>query len=78
MFAGLNAWLVIVYLVNVALGSNYLFVNRKPDTASLIDVLPAWPWYVLVLEAICLVVFVICYLPFAIKDYRERRRARQS
>jgi uncharacterized membrane protein YwaF len=46
---------------------------EKPPTASLIDVLGPWPWYLLALEGIAFVIFFILYLPFAIKDWREKR-----
>lgn len=75
VFGWLNAYMVVVFFANLALGSNYMFVNRKPATASILDVLPPWPWYVLVLEGIGLVLFTLSYLPFAIADARGRAAA---
>jgi uncharacterized membrane protein YwaF len=49
-----------------------MFVARKPETASLLDVLPEWPWYILWLEAIGLLTCLILYIPFIIKDLRAR------
>ena len=63
----------IVGLVNAFVGSNYLFIARKPDTASLIDVLAPWPWYVLELGGIAVLMFFILYIPFGIKDWRSSR-----
>jgi hypothetical integral membrane protein (TIGR02206 family) len=68
-----NAYMAFVGLVNMLLGSNYLFIAHKPETASLIDVLGPWPWYILSLEAIGLVFFLILYLPFALRDLAARR-----
>jgi len=49
---------------------------HKPPTASLLDLLPPWPWYILWMEAIGLVVMcLILYLPFAVKDWRAKARA---
>jgi hypothetical integral membrane protein (TIGR02206 family) len=70
---GANIYMAIVYPINLWLGSNYLMINSKPATASLLDVLPEWPVYILYMEAIGLVTFLILYLPFAIKDWREKR-----
>ncbi len=67
-----NIYMVFVFFINLALGSNYMFINHKPPTASLLDMLPAWPVYLLYLEGIGLVMFLLLYLPFMIKDWRVR------
>ncbi len=68
-----NLYMGVVAIVNTLIGSNYLFIAHKPETASLIDVLGPWPWYILALEGIGLVLFFLLYLPFAIRDLRGRR-----
>ncbi len=65
-----NIYAVLVGIINALLGSNYLFVAHKPATASLLDVLPPWPLYLPILEAIALVMIGLLYLPFAIKDLK--------
>lgn len=67
VFVGLNIYAAIVYPINLVLGSNYLYVVAKPDTASLLDVFPAWPWYILVLEVLAIGLCAILYLPFSRK-----------
>lgn len=69
-----NAYLLVVGLANWLTGGNYMFVARRPEYPTLIDVLGPWPWYILVLEAIALVAFVIVYLPYALVDLRRRLR----
>jgi len=59
-----NIYAVVVGLINALIGSNYLFISRKPETASLLDVLPAWPWYILVMEGMAVVLLLLLYLPF--------------
>lgn len=71
----INLYMAAVFVVNGLIGSNYLFIARKPDTASLLDVLPDWPWYILYMEAIGLVTSLLLYLPFVIKDWRARAAA---
>lgn len=70
-----NLYMLFVGVVNALIGSNYLFIARKPETASLLDVLPPWPWYILHIEGIGLVMILLLYLPFAIRDRRARRAA---
>jgi len=67
----MNLYLVVVTAINYLIGSNYMFTLRKPDTPSLLDVLGPWPWYLLSLEVIGLVVCLLLYLPFAIRDRRR-------
>lgn len=71
VFVWMNIYVVIVYLINVAIGSNYLMINYKPATPSLLDLLPPWPVYILYMEIIGVVTMLILYLPFAIKDWRD-------
>ncbi len=72
IFVGMNLYLLVVLFINQAIGSNYMFVAHKPETASLLDVLPDWPWYILWLEAIGLATCLVLYLPFVFKDWRAK------
>jgi hypothetical integral membrane protein (TIGR02206 family) len=72
VFVWVNVYAGIVFLINSAIGSNYLFINRKPPTASLLDVLPDWPIYIIFLELIGLLTVFLLYLPFALKDWRAK------
>jgi hypothetical integral membrane protein (TIGR02206 family) len=67
------AYTVVIGGVNALIGSNYLYIARKPATASLLDVLPAWPWYIPILLLIAALMFGLLYLPFAIKDWQTNR-----
>jgi hypothetical integral membrane protein (TIGR02206 family) len=73
VFIFTNLYAVVVYGINLLLGSNYLYVMHKPPTASLLDVLGPWPWYLVALEGIAFMLFFLLYLPFAIKDWRETK-----
>jgi hypothetical integral membrane protein (TIGR02206 family) len=66
----INLYMPVVYWINSAIGSNYLMINGKPDTPSLLDLLPDWPVYILYMEALGLVTCLLLYLPFMIKDRR--------
>ena len=65
VLVGLNAYALVILWVNSRIGSNYLYLAAKPDSASLMDFFPAWPWYLLVLEGLAVAVCVLLYLPLA-------------
>lgn len=69
---GANLYMLVIFFVNLAIGSNYLFIAHKPETASLLDLLPPWPIYILYIELIGLVMCLLLYLPYAIRDHRAR------
>ncbi|MBI5942767.1 MAG: TIGR02206 family membrane protein [Chloroflexi bacterium] len=73
VFIVTNIYMVVVFFVNLAIGSNYLFVAGKPEFPTLLDALAPWPWYIFELEAIGFAVFFLIYLPFFIKDHRTRK-----
>ena len=68
----MNIYVIIVYFINIALDSNYLMINYKPETPSLLDLLPDWPIYILYMELIGVISILLLYLPFAVKDIRDR------
>jgi len=68
----INLYMIVVYFINSAIGSNFLMINYKPNTPSLLDLMPAWPVYILYMEALGVVTFLLLYLPFAIKDRRAK------
>jgi hypothetical integral membrane protein (TIGR02206 family) len=69
---GVNLYMAFIFVLNSFLGSNYLFIAHKPETPTLIDALPDWPLYIAFLELIGLVMFLILYAPFALKDWRAQ------
>lgn len=71
-----NLILPFIGIVNWLTGGNYFFIARTPDTASIIDMMGPWPWYILVLEVVALVMFTISYLPVMVYKLRQKRRSR--
>jgi hypothetical integral membrane protein (TIGR02206 family) len=39
-------WAVCVFCLNLVAGTNYGYLNEKPNAASILDLLGDWPWYV--------------------------------
>ena len=75
VFIGTNLYMIPVFFLNLAIGSNYLFVAGKPDFPTLLDMLAPWPWYIFEIEAIAFAIFFVLYLPFLIKDWRQSAQA---
>jgi hypothetical integral membrane protein (TIGR02206 family) len=44
---------------------NYLFLRNIPPTRTFLDYMGPWPWYILTLTVLAIVVFNLLYLPFA-------------
>ncbi len=69
-----NIYMAVIYPINVMIGSNYLMINAKPATPSLLDLLPSWPAYIIYMEAIGIASLLILYLPHALNDRRTNQR----
>jgi len=72
VFIWVNIYAGIVYYINTLIGSNYLWINDKPATPSLLDLLPEWPIYIVYMELLGIACMLLLYLPFAVKDLRNR------
>jgi hypothetical integral membrane protein (TIGR02206 family) len=70
----LLAYAFVIFWLNLAIDSNYLFLGRKPDAATPLDILPPWPWYVPLLVVAIALIFVVLYTPFAVTDQVKAKR----
>jgi hypothetical integral membrane protein (TIGR02206 family) len=73
-FAITAGWAAFVGLVNLALGTNYMYLRRKPLVATPLDWMGPWPGYIGVGAAVAFVLFLALGLPFR----REWRAAREG
>jgi uncharacterized membrane protein YwaF len=55
-----------------------MFINRTPDTPSIIDALGPWPFYLIWLELILIAVFSLIYLPVFFRHRRELKVSLQE
>lgn len=70
----LNVLAGVIYILNSILGSNYMYLMRKPDAASLFDVMGPWPYYILVCEfafIIMTIPVVLIYMFFTKKSLKS-------
>lgn len=74
VFIWTNLYMIPVFFLNLAIGSNYLFIAGKPEFPTLLDLLAPWPLYILQLELIGFSILFILYLPFLIKDLRFKKQ----
>lgn len=63
----MNGLLAVIIPVNWITGGNYLFVAEKPSGDTLLNYLGPWPWYLLSLEGVAVIIFIFMYLPFLLR-----------
>ena len=73
-FVLLHVLCVVAFSVNLALGSNYMFLMAPPVTQSPFFFAP-WPWYIPILDAFALVLFGLLLLPFLIRKPQQEAAA---
>lgn len=72
-FIALNMTAVVVFVLNIILGANYMFLRYKPTTTSILDFLGPYPLYIVALEVVAFITFVLMYIPFLfIKNNMEK------
>lgn len=69
-FITLNIFAFIIFFINKKLGTNYLYVNRIPNFSSPLDYFGQWPYYIIVVEIIYLILTYGIYYPFRRKTFK--------
>ncbi len=77
-YVALAVLAVIAYFANSVIGpgANYLFMAKPEDTPSILDILPPnFALRLLVMASAVTLLFVLSYLPWYLKDRREKKKA---
>lgn len=64
-------WMVAMYFFNLAVDTNYGFVNGKPPGGSVLDLLGPWPLYLVAEVAIVAAVWSLMTWPWTRRDVRR-------
>ena len=62
------AYLVFTLVVNRSLSTNFGFSMRPPENPSLLDHLGPWPWYLISMQAIGILVFFLLAIPLGTRS----------
>ncbi|WP_096867180.1 YwaF family protein [Mycolicibacterium houstonense] len=74
-------WVAFTFAFNAIAGTNYGYLNRKPPTASVLDLLGPWPVYLLAEIVIVLIVWALMTWPWEARsgasgEHENGRQAR--
>jgi hypothetical integral membrane protein (TIGR02206 family) len=67
-------WAAFTFTFNSIAGTDYGFLNEKPATASLLDLLGPWPVYIFTAAMLIVIVWALMTWPWE----RKRRRAKEG
>ena len=72
VFAATVGFAAAAGIADLLTGGNYMFLREKPDSASLLDLMGPWPWYIAVTALLAVAMFAALDAPF-----RSRRASLQ-
>lgn len=67
LFVFLNVLMPIIILINKLVDGNYMFLSHKPQSASLLNFLGPYPWYILSMEGLLIGLSLLVWLIFRSK-----------
>lgn len=70
-FLALQVYVILMVVINKLLDANYFYLNKKPQSASVLDYFGEWPWYIVVVQIIIIPLFLLIYLPFFLTQKKE-------
>jgi len=73
-FLALQVYVVLMMVINYLLDANYFYLNRKPESASVLDYFGEWPYYIMVCQLVIIPLFLLIYLPFYVRRKKSLRK----
>lgn len=73
-FIWLNVVAWSMFVINLLIGSNYMYMQGKPPGKTIYDTLGDWPIYLLQMQVLLWVLFFIVLLPFLIYGHFRRMK----
>lgn len=58
-----NIYGAFVFVVNMVFSTNYMFIGRDSSFTSILNLLGPWPYFIIYMDLIMIVVFSIAYIP---------------
>ncbi len=63
-----SLYFVLIFFINKLLNGNYSYLNGKPNTPTILDSLPPYPFYIPILLGAMFFLFFVAYIPFIKED----------
>lgn len=67
------AYAAFVGLLDAATGANYMYLRAKPASATVLDLMGPWPWYIGAAALVAIALFVILDAPFRVLRRSQER-----
>lgn len=69
-----HIYALFVFIVNLQMGTNFLYIMRKPDRPTMLDYMGPWPYYLLSMEALLILSLLALYWFFKLVPQKYCRK----